>query len=229
MKAIEITFALLLLAASIWGLTRMLGTRRRLRRAVVVECAVTPGEVVAPELARAGLTEPIRHGRFSGARGTIDGVQVQALSVVERSPTSAQVVWTLGVLGPPGRRRLQLSAGPRGMRMDKRALSLGIARVDEALDVRGDRADAFALFGRDAHDALVSAITVHGWRLAEGELACGACTASSDLAAIARAGAAAGRVLHVPRRRPPSPTPRSPARASDRATADHAAGQRPSP
>lgn len=196
-KALEITFAAIMLFGAIWGLTRSIQGRRRAARAAMGPAAPASEPVLPGALAGLGFTEPIQSDDgLAGARGVFDGVVIQAFGVHERSPMGSATILTFAVPHPDGVRRLRVSATAQGMRRARGALVLGLPAVDTRLDVTGDAAEARELFSRRGADGLVKAITTRGWTLTDGLLVRPGLS-EHHLREVALAGAAAAKVLHA--------------------------------
>lgn len=194
MKVVQGLLGVVLLAISIWAVLRIRATRQKLRVALFEAHAAVVISDIPAVLREAGFSEGIQVGTARGARGTFEGVVIQALGADELGPNGHLAVWTFGVVAPAGQRRLGVSATPQGVRRKKRSLVLGIAEVDSRLDVTGDAAAALELFGRRGAHALVNAITAQGWRLVDGMLLREALTVHG-LREVANAGAAAAKVV----------------------------------
>jgi len=193
-RALELIFAAIMLAGSIYGLARALQRRRRASRAAAEPSEAPPmlEADVAATLVDAGFSTPTRDARGAvGASAVLDGVTIQAVATRERGHD----VFALAVPHPEGLRRLRVSATAQGMRRARKALVLGLAHVDLRLDVLGDTTDARALFGRAGAEVIVKAITSRGWQLEDGRLVHPGLT-HDHLRAAALAGAAAAQVLH---------------------------------
>lgn len=192
MRWLEAIVAAVGLAFIVWRIVRLFRDRTRLLKIVVSDVAVADHRgIVTPELMELGLGEPVRHGRFLGARGGIDGRIVTALSINEGAPGMPQRVWTTGIAG------LDLgafSARAQKTRPAKDARPLGLEAVDSRVDVTGDLDAARAVFAGPAGARLVDLLTIYGWRILDGQLVRGVLSPTM-LPAVIRAGLEAARLL----------------------------------
>ena len=195
MKVLELTFAALILALSIWRLWALFKARRAAAREAARSLPTAPLAPLPPVLRDAGFTEPIETDDASGAaRGIFDGVVMQAEARVETSPYSRLQLVTLSVFP---RSSWQVSAQPQGMRRDPHAHRVGHAKADDYLEVTGNSDDARALFSGPGANALVDAIALWGWRLDDGQLLAEN-VGPPRLAPVIKAGVSAAKALVRP-------------------------------
>ncbi|MFO0748222.1 MAG: hypothetical protein U1F43_21560 [Myxococcota bacterium] len=189
MRILDIILGVVLLVAAVVGAVVHLRIKRRLAAA---EAAEDDGDdddaapVTPAALAEVGFAEPIE----DGARGSFGGVTIEAVTWSGKGGDG----FTLSVELPDDARRFAVSATAQGLERSKKSLVLGLPGPDARLDVRGDEADARALFGATDARALIDAIALHGWVLSRGELS-RVVTAADVLEPVVQSGAAAGRVL----------------------------------
>ena len=146
---------------------------------------------VHPVLREAGFTELVVVDGQPYARGVFDGQAVLAATHSGRMTTH-----TFSVPRAPGERALSVSARPQGMRPGASDVTTGDATFDAAIHLTGAGSDIALLLDAPARAALREAVTVHGWRLEEGELRRDSVTVH-ELAAKAAAGARAARLLSI--------------------------------
>lgn len=93
MRWIEAVVGVIGLAFIVWRIARLFNDRKRLLTLVVSDGATSDYRgIVTPDLMALGLGEAVRHGRFLGARGVIDGRIVTALSVNEGARRAVRVI-----------------------------------------------------------------------------------------------------------------------------------------
>ncbi|MBL8787146.1 MAG: hypothetical protein JNJ59_19735 [Deltaproteobacteria bacterium] len=199
MRWIEAVVGVIGLAFIVWRIARLFNDRKRLLTLVVSDGATSDYRgIVTPDLMALGLGDAVRHGRFLGARGVIDGRIVTALSVNEGAPGMPQRAWTVGIAG------LDLGAFSARAQKTRRAadaVPLGIEDIDSRVDVTGDPEAARALFSGPVSARVVDLITVYGWQILDGQLVRRIAT-ESMMPVVIKAGLDVARLV-----RPSAPRP----------------------